>query len=119
VEGRIWYRSTITGERGWLVEEAGKRFIHPDRVGKVDLEVCDTEWIPEQIRPKINRMQAAQVAWDADKVLRKWLGVAVGTRDEWMNMREADRILYAQRGPKDDDGIRHALFLAIMKALGC
>ena len=115
---RVYYRSTHTGQRGYLVDTPEGPKIRHDSLRHVKIVAFDRTWQSESIRPDINRMQAAQVAYAADRSLARWLGDAIDSRKDWANLDDDDRIDFAENGP-DQPGKRQVMFAAIMQALGC
>ena len=114
---KVYYRSNVTGIRGWLVEgNDGPRI----RLDQLDPETVrfTNEWQPETIRPPLNRMQASRIAWAADRELARWLGEPVDNRKDWITIDDDKRIDFAERGP-NAGAQRRRVWKAIMEALEC
>jgi hypothetical protein len=115
---RVYYRSTLNGQRGYLVEtEMGERIRH-DNPHEAKIVKFTQDWQPEAVRPPLNRMQVARVAYAADRVLAMWLGDPVDIRKDWMSIDDEERITFMKCGPAAT-GKRLDCFLAIMESLEC
>ena len=114
---RVYYRSTLTGQRGFLVETQEGARIQFDQRDK-ELVKFTHEWQPEQIRPKLNRIQCSRIAWAADRELAQWLGDPQDKRKDWLNIDDDKRIDFAHNGPNAGRE-RIRLYRAIMEALEC
>ncbi len=114
---RIYYRSHNTGDLGYLVRRDGKDQVRLDRPEQeIVIPFRTGEWDPEQKLPGLNRMQKAQIAWEADCKLRYFLGDHQGARKTWLSLREKERIDYAEDGPEEPAS--KLLWRAIMSSLG-
>jgi hypothetical protein len=116
---RVYYRSNVTGERGFLVTRNGEQRVKMDRPGEELTRRLDTEWKSERVPVSMTDMQKVQVAWATDQVFCRVLGNRAANKKEWLSMSPDERISFLENGP-GDSGRRDALFLAIMGALkGC
>lgn len=116
---RVYYRSLRDGSLGYMVKMGHRDMIKLDKPGEEVLFEPGLDWQPEEPpRCDVNRMQAAEVAWQADKSLKRWLGDKWDPRTEWLNTHEEERIRFAKEGPMAG-GLRDKVFDAIMRAIGC
>jgi len=114
---RTYYRHALTGDLGWLVRRDGAEHILLDRPGQeIAKPFKPGEWTVEAEYRPLTRMQFAQVAFAADKALCLALGKHLLARREWLSMRDEDRIVFMQMGPRAGGG-RQELFEAIMASL--
>lgn len=118
---REWYKSSTTGDRGWLVKREvdgkEKSFIKLDRpMRETLLPFTKTQWLPVGEYRPMTRQQLAQVAFEADKKLCFFLGKQHRSRTDWASLSDEDRIEFVKNGPPGAD--RQRLFKANMKALG-
>ena len=114
---RVYYRSIHTGQRGYLVEtDDGPRIRYDSQTKKV-VTFDPREWQPEVVRGPMTRMQAARIAWGADREFANYLRDPEAQRKEWLNLDDETRIDFAKYGP-DAGRERQDLFYAIMNALG-
>jgi hypothetical protein len=107
------------GQRGHVIQmEDGRLGVQLDRVAEklvFPLDERGQEWILETVS-RLQPMQAARVAYAADRELRMAHG-EYGAKD-WMSMSEPDRVAWMQRGAPVADNDRRALYEAIKLVLG-
>jgi hypothetical protein len=114
---RVWFRSTKSGNRGYLVKRDGKDMIHLDVNNDYHVVPMSSEWQPDRVAAKMSPMQRAQVAYAADCELRKYTGERDGRHREWNTMLDEDRISFMDHGPAKASRIRVQLWKAIMETI--
>lgn len=114
---RTYYRSANDGQLGWLVIREGRQMIKLDR-GSQDLCVRynASDWLLEREHRPLTRVQAAQVAYEADIKLCLLLG-DFEPRRQWNMLPEERRITFANSGPPAKPAVRAHLFKGIMRNL--
>jgi hypothetical protein len=116
---RSYYRSREDGQRAYLVKRNGVDMLRLDRPMQellVDLTKESGKWLEDKQTYPVSAHQAAKIAFVADRALCSVLGERFEAKEEWINVKEKERIRFMEDGP-DVGGIRDKLFLAIMKAL--
>lgn len=114
---KIWYRSRATGDRGYIYQDGDKVRIRLDRVNEeVSRPFVPGEWIEEAEVRNFTRMQMAQVAFSADRLLCTFLGLHTDAKLDWLSLKEERRIGFMKEGPKAPE-IRRELWQAIMGVL--
>lgn len=99
-----------------VVMDDGKLGVRLDRGATVQIEPYHPQvWHNEDAPPKLQMMQLARVAYEADRALRVARG-EYGAK-EWMSMREQDRLAWSQGGPPAADVERSRLHAAVVRAL--
>ena len=116
---KTWVRHRLTGDLGWLVKENGVTKVHLDRLIVNLKDYRPSEWkIDHQKRP-MTRYQLAQVAFEADKMLCRSLGIQQSTQ-RWETMSWEDRGRWRDQGPAARGGKpspRQTLWSAIMEGM--
>lgn len=114
--GKVRVRSKNDGQLGYLVEmEDGRQGVKLDR-GQQNIVVpyLEKRWeIAEEA--KLQAMQIARCAYEADRALRIGRGEYATTT--WDSLREPARVEWARNGPPEEDSQRARLFAAITGAL--
>lgn len=113
---KTWYRSTVTGDRGYLVEEDGVQYIDLDRpMEQVRRRYDAKEWMVDKDDRPLNVSQMAQIPFAADSALCRVLGYHHKHKGEWANLSDQQRIAWIQDGP--ETGVRRELYEAVMGAI--
>ena len=114
---RVWYRSRITGDRGYIYQDGERVRIRLDRPNDdVSRPYVDSEWIEEVEIRNFTPMQMAQIAFVADRQLCTFLGLHADAKLEWLSQKEPRRIRFMNEGPDGPD-VRKELFVAMMGVL--
>lgn len=114
---RVWYRSRMDGNLGYLVVRGGKSRIRLHRPNEEIIRVFnEDDWIAEREHRPLTAAQTAQVAYEADAKLCAMLG-DYSKRHPWMNLSEEVRIKWIEKGPPAKPPIRRDLFECIMASL--
>lgn len=115
---RKFFRETTKGDLGYLVKRGGKTMVRLDRpMEEVILPFRKNKWAPDVKHRPLGKFQVAQVAFEADRKLCTALGLHEKARRDWMSLTDEQRMLWAERGPKDRPE-RSRLWVGVMKALG-
>lgn len=115
---RMYYRSTTTGDRAYLVRREGKDHIRLDRpMEEIIKPFRPNDWVREETHAPLARAHIVQVAFEADKRLCPFLGLHTEARKEWLSLTDGDRIQWLHDGPKTTNVARRNLWKHIMKAL--
>lgn len=113
---RDWYRSSVTGDRGYKVVWQGVECIRLDRPGE-HMRKLGPEWITDSdVRP-IRAVDLAQVVLAADRATCAAIGMHQARPKEWLSMTDRDRALWIEMGPPTTDPVRLAVYEAIKSAL--
>jgi hypothetical protein len=112
-------RRRIDGQLGFVVEEAGKKFVRLDRGTKANSDQSlipyrETDWEPDR-EPKPNQHQIARLCYAIDREWRMTLGGEYGV-PEWRNLRDEARAA-GFRLPENAHPARRRLNEAVRKAL--
>lgn len=109
---RKYYRSSVDGQLGYLVERDGKHFIKLDRPQEEILRPWSegNSWIPEVEKRPLSKAQVAKICFDADKAYCQAVGVFLPKRD-WLDLSDKQRILWMESGPKD--AVRAAIWTGL------
>jgi hypothetical protein len=112
-EDRVWYRHAREGNRGYMVERDGKKYIHLDRPNEViEQPFRESDWqVDRETRP-LNKHQVGRIAYEADSVAREALG-EYEPRKEWLSLTDAQRLAWMAGGPPP--GPRKELFDMVMR----
>jgi hypothetical protein len=113
---RTYYRSRLDGQRAYLVKREGKECLRLDRPSEAIYHAINGDWVQDAQQHVANAHQVAKVAFIADRALCPIVGAHTEAKDEWINLKEQDRIKFMQDGPDTGD-IRDDLFRAITKTL--
>lgn len=114
---RIYYRNVTSGQLGWFVRRDGKdriRFDRPDQ--EITVPFTKAQWVAEQEHRPLTKAQITQVAFEADKMLCRILGLHDKADKEWLNLKDETRIAWMETGPTRPVERSH-LYRAIMKEL--
>jgi hypothetical protein len=111
-----WFRHHLTGDKGFLVEENGERFIQYDRGPNVKERVPFNEknWKPEEDQRPLTKFQMGHLAYECDLALCKVAGIGPRNRKEWISMSDGDRATWTANGPpKTAESMRHMIWAAL------
>ena len=112
---RVYYRRRSDGQLGYRVTQGSDEFVRLDRPNEVILEpLLPSMWIIERSTNPLNDFQIASLAFSADIILCKFLGIA-SKKKSWLDLRDEERILFAKDPPKHP--LRRRLYNAISIAL--
>jgi hypothetical protein len=117
---RVYYRHTLTGDRGFHVMRGGKphvRYDNPMMDRTVPFNPRD--WQPETAAESQPLTIAAlgRVAFEADRALCLALGLHRESRKEWLQMPESERVDFMMKGPASAHPDRAKLFSLVMHGL--
>jgi len=136
--GKYWLESTLTGERGFLVDatnqespkpimppagDGAKIMVQLDRPREVRLKrFSEDGWRPVHTPHPLSEVAKADIAHHALRRLAFFLGDHKASRKELISMREGDRISFVRGGPAALDStasmdIRQGLWNAIQDVL--
>lgn len=113
---RTFYRHHATGDRGWLVRREGKDMIRMDRVHEELRPYRESDWKRDTEARPFTVWQTAQVAFAADRQLCVFLGKHEIARKGWLDLSDAKRREWVEKGPGGDD-IRTRLYDIILSVL--
>lgn len=87
-EERVWYESTSSGQRGYLVEEDGQMFIRYDRVGHApQVPFNKSKWrLVKEPERQLNPSQVGQIVYENDRVVCRLIGIYEPRRGDWQSM---------------------------------
>ncbi len=106
------YRSTTTGDRGYLVEVDGKKYIDLDRPSHSSRRLYkERDWIKEDEHRPLLPQQIWHVYFQAEKYLRIALGDPKGNKMDWMMMDNNTRGEWVREEPE------HRLLRTVREAL--
>lgn len=95
-----WYRHTTTGDRGFLIEQRGDRYIVYDRPDqKKKVRYVSSEWIPDQDRQPFPKLQVAELTYGADRLLCRMLNHQ-DVRKDWLSLTPEQKLDWSDRGPE-------------------
>jgi hypothetical protein len=117
MEARRWYTHTMTGDRGYLVQQDGEDCIRYDQPGHERIVRLRTEqWVVDSDHRPLNLGQLAQVAYAADQKLCWALGLYAQLKS-WLDLNEEQRASWVRgEGPKGHPA-RIALFASVWSTL--
>ncbi len=91
------YRSTDTGDRGFMVTENGKKYIVRDSVcNPVKRLSKEREWVLESEHRTLLPKQASYVVFQFEKALLHVMGHQKAAKMDWAMMTNAERAEYKQ-----------------------
>lgn len=113
---RVYYRDARSGDLGWMVRRQGQDMILLDRPNQELLRLYrPTDFVKDVSKRDLSALQMARVAFEADKWLRYFQGEPMALKDDWLDLREDDRIRFTNEGPVSAK--RAKLYRAVLKAL--
>lgn len=114
---RRYYRSTQTGDLGYVVMREGKERIRLHRGSQEIIKVFDEgEWAEERDFRPFSKHQVDRVCFEADKALCGMLNLHKESKRDWLNLRDAERIEWGKIGP-GPGSLRSDLYVAIQSVL--
>lgn len=114
---RKWLRHAQTGDRGFLVQRDGKTMVMYDRPAAEILVPYNPSLWKEEVEPEaMGRMQAAEIAFLADRRYLYFTGEFAKAKRDWTALRDEERQAWAKAGP-GGEGTRATLFRAIVGVL--
>lgn len=111
-----WFRHYLTGDKAFLVEENGERFIQYDRGPNVNQRMPFNEriWNPVEDERPLTKFQMGHLAYQCDLALCKVASIGPRTRKEWLNLSDGERATWTANGPpKDGDSMRKMMWAAL------
>lgn len=114
---RTYYRRKTDHQLGWMVRREGKDCIRLDRAAQDLIEKLDGKWELHENRRPLGIGNLAQICFEADKALCRFLGMQKEARANWVDLSDDMRIAWMRKGPVRDP-LRRALYVAIKAALG-
>lgn len=117
-EERKFFRSSVDGERGYLIHREGVDYIKLDRPNEEVLRHYNNgqQWVPDVERRPLSKGQIAKVCFEADRELCRALGMYDQTRKDWLDLSDKLRIAWMNDGPQKTPE-RKALWSAIQMIL--
>jgi hypothetical protein len=114
---RRYFRHSSTGDLAYLVTRGGKEHIKFDRpFDPTVMPFREAEWKEEPHAEPMAPGQAVQVAFAADKVLCRYLGLPLKAKTEWAGLNDKERSAWIANGPVAP-AARQELYAAIRKVL--
>ena len=113
---REWYRNVATGDLGWVVRRGGAQKIRLDRASEEIIRSLNAEWVPENEHRPMTIAQVGQVAFEADRRLCWFIGMAENAKKEWADLNDDQRIMWMQTGPTKNP-MRRELYEAVTGVL--
>jgi hypothetical protein len=99
IADRMYYRDN-TGNLGWMVKRDGVDHIKLDREGVDQTRPFRASEWKEEFRPyPITEAQIAMVRFQADKELRRFIGLANKYPNDWAGLTESQRSAWVHNGP--------------------
>lgn len=120
---RVYYRHRDTGELAYLVRFGDKAKLRLNRPGELILRQLNDQWFKdEDFGAKLEPMQRAKVALEADKALCEVLGLIPLARRDWTRMNDRQRISWCHNGPEalgdpTPDAVRRQLWQKVMSVM--
>ncbi len=112
---RKYYRSSFSGQRGYLVRRAGEDCIRLDRPMEEIISRLDGSWVLDAKLHVMSRHAAAKIAYIADQALCRATG-EYGSKKEWIDLHDKERIRFMKDGP-DVGGFRDEFYKGVMGLL--
>lgn len=118
---RLWYRSQQNGDLGYLCRVGGVDHIRLNRPNQPDTHTlrkfnAGAGWIKETEHRPFTAFQLSEVAFAADAVLCRLVGLRELGARQWIGMKDEERIAWSENGPPS--GVeRKKCYDAIMGAL--
>lgn len=113
---RIYVRSDGTGQLGWLVRRGGEIMVKYDRPNQDIVVKHSAAWVQIVDHRPCSHAQIVQVAFEADKMLLKLLGMHDKARKEFRDLAEKQLVAWLEEGPKNPP-IRSILYRTILDVL--
>lgn len=113
---RRYVRHATTGDRGYLVWRDNELKVRLDRPQEIVLPRT-ADWLDDDSAALFTLHQVARIAYAADRQLLVSLGQHQDARREWLDMKEAARIAWVEKGPASEKGFVHPLRPNLWKAI--
>lgn len=116
---RQYFRHVESGELGYLVRRQGQQKVKLHNEGQESLRAwVPGNWTAEVVRRELSKFAIARVAFEADKVLCRELGLHGIARRIWDKLTDAQRQAFAKDGPTGPQASRRRLvYLAIVMGI--
>lgn len=111
-----WYRNRLTGERGQLLTEQGHAYIKLDQPRHDARRTFGTDWVKEENFSRMPRVAFAQIAFYADRELKRATGRQIGKK-EWHELTQDEKRLWMEGCPSVNPASK-MLYEKIQEALG-
>lgn len=113
------YRSTTTGDRGFMLERGGKKVIRLDRGSQViEREYKKDEWVEESEHRPLLPMQVTRMFFEVEKHMLIALGDTAARREmDWEMMTNRTRTAYMEEMGETDNVLVKKLHRAMHKIL--
>jgi len=106
------YRSTTTGDKGFMMEVDGKKYIELDRPSQqVRRLYKEKDWIKEDEHRPLLPQQIGRIHFEAQKYLLIAVGDPEGHKMDWLMMQNQDRNDWMQE--ESDVALVRALYDAM------
>lgn len=114
---RQYYRSTDTGDLGWLVRREGKDRIRLDRANQEIIRPFDDgKWIEDREWRPFSRTQVSKLLFEIDRQMCLLLGLHKEAKRDWLSLKDADRIEWMKSGPGPGN-LRAKVYEAVLAEL--
>lgn len=101
---RKYYRSTVDGQRGWLVRREGQDRVRLDRPMEDYHVKLDQTWVSDVQQHPMSAHAAAKIAYIADQALCGAIG-EFAPKKAWIDLSDKERVRFMKDGP-DVGGFR-------------
>lgn len=115
-QDRLYYREKMTGRVGFLVRREGVDVVRLEGIEPEQTKPLDYQWEPARKFRSLRKPNVAQIAFEADRCLCRFIQRHEHVHRKWHELSEAQRERWLERGPKDHP-LRAKLFKAIQEAL--
>lgn len=114
---RLYVRNRMTGERGYLVEDRGTVYVRLASAHGQERRYERHEWIDDIKLKPLTRMNVAEAAFAAERIICKAKGLHQESKRDWAGLTTEQRIEYKLKGPKTADPERRLVWEGITKLL--
>jgi hypothetical protein len=115
---RVYYRSRISGDLGYLCRYDGQECVQLDRPNEpIPVRFKEFEWQKVEIKRRLLPEHAACIAYRADQELCRYVGMHARAKLDWRSLSDDERAEWVKSGPKGSPLLRQRLFGAIVEAL--
>jgi hypothetical protein len=116
-QDREYWRSTSTGDRGYIVKRKGVEVIRLDRPMQELIFPKTQEWIADEFGSLMLESQAAGIAFAADREVCRAVGLHLESRRGWQDLSDQERMKFTKDGPaRTANPIRGVVYDAILMA---
>lgn len=114
---RQYYRSSDTGDLGWLVRRDGKDRIRLDRPMQEIVKPFDEgKWVEEREWKPFSRTQVQKLLFELDKQMCFLLSLYKEAKKDWLSLKDEERIEWMKNGPGPGN-LRAEVYKAVFKIL--